>query len=183
MENINDVPAGNNIPTTLQGSSGNMNPYLFLGKDYYTPDVTHPPENNFWFLIIDLSSLKVVVNELSSSNDSVPASVQEYADKPGFLLIFVFVNVFTFHVPQGELALFLRKTGSGKLLSSVEQICEQTGSNVIAFPSYGLVATLDQGDLPGFEALDFYHPVLLPFTFKPIKIDDKTTYIAVEIGA
>jgi len=176
---------GNNIPVTLQGSM-DWTPLLVVDKQEIAPSkIGSDVVNSFWSVILDLSdpTAAPLVNTLSTDNREPPSEVTAFVGKPGYLLCFSFVQVFTSHMAQGNLYQFLRQVGAGTKLDRAEQLVEQTGSNVFGLISYTLAATTLDTDEPGFEALDFYHPALLTFQLMPVDVNGKTTWMPVQPGS
>lgn len=72
-----------------------------IGKQrYYRPTGSTPPNSNR-MLVVDLTNLNVVVNEVYTGNDQVPVSVHPYVVNPRYLPIVSTPTLLTGHVPQG----------------------------------------------------------------------------------
>lgn len=169
---------GANVPVTVTGSYG-QNPYglVAIGKQhYYQGPGTQAPANSYWVLVVDLTSLNVVVNEVYTGTDGVPPGVQPYVDNAQYLLVVTTLALRTDHVPQGDFYGLLRKAGAGPMLSRAEQINEQIGTGYIGWTSYILAATLNPADDKGFEELSFAHFTVMTFELMPVTIDGKTVY-------
>lgn len=170
-----------NIPVTLQIKSQYSEIYIGSGK---IPIPSKQPYQEFWYYGVDLHNPTgpAVFNVLSKSNTEVPNEVLAHENAENVLLCFMFASVQVSHLPQGSMYTFLRETGAGPALARTEQIAEQSGSSVIAFPAYGLAATMSTSDEPGFETVDYFNPGILPFQLMPISIDGKTVYTPVQVS-
>lgn len=165
-----------NVPVTVEGSFGQY-PYgrlVIAGKGYYGPN--NAQANSYWFVVVDLTTLDVVVNEVSADGDQIPASVQQYDGNPQYLLILSSLALRTDNVPQGALYDFLRKAGAGPMLSRAEQINEQLGTGSIGQMSYILAATLSPADDKGLEEFSFTDFTIMTFSLMPVTVGGKTVY-------
>lgn len=172
-----------NVPVTVEGSYGQY-PYarLVIGaKGYYGP--SNAQANSYWFVVVDLNSLAVVVNEVHAADDQIPPSVQPYDGNPQYLLILTSLALRTDNVPQGALYDFLKKAGAGPMLSRAEQINEQLGTGSIGQMSYILAATLSPADDKGFEEFSFTDFTIMTFSLMPVTVDGQTTYTPIQTGA
>lgn len=171
-----------NVPVTAQGSMATNDAYLVvIGDETYAPGGAIPA-NGYWYLVVSLIDLSVAVNEVSNSNDSVPASVKTYAGNTDYMLLMMTLALKTDHLPQGPLSAFLRATGSGPLLQRAEQVATALGTGSLGWVSYILAATLDEKDAPGFEEMSFWHDSLMTFQMMPVDVDGSTRYTPVRVG-
>lgn len=131
---------------------------------------------------MDLSSLEVVVNEVSAADDQVPANVQLYDGNPRYLLVFASMALRTDNLPQGALYEFLKNAGSGSALDRAEQINEQLGTGTIGQMSYILAVTLNPADAKGFEEFSFTGLTVMTFSLLPVTVDGQTTFTPVQTG-
>ena len=72
-------------------------------------------------------------------NSTVPAGLDAYMSKPGYLFALVTQYLSTLHVPQGELYDYLVSHGAGRELQRLEQINTSLGCGVITrseLPAY-----------------------------------------------
>ena len=148
---------GQTVPATFTSSTNyKISPRLIIGSDAHYPQ--NPPEGNYyWFVVVDLVSLTVVVNEVQKATgagtSTVPAAVKGHQGDPRYILFFATSSLPVGNLPQGDLYAFLMEAGAGCQLERVEQIAEQTGSNVVSFLAYALAATMNPSDGGGLEAL------------------------------
>jgi hypothetical protein len=156
---------------------------LAIGTQVYVPTGNPNPDMNyFWYVVVDLTNLNVVVNEVLEDETSVPPDVQKYAGNAQYFL-FVITNVANgYNIPQGNLYTFLKAIGSGPLLDRGEQIIEQLGTGMITSYSYILAASMAEGDTPGFEMFSTSDYVILTMQFLPVTVDGKTIYAPVQSG-
>lgn len=170
-----------NVPVTVQGTFDYWGAELYIGDKGYVPQPADA-KNAYWFVVVDLESLDVVANEISKADDSVPASVNQYADNPKYLLIVATSGLRSDRVPQGALYTFLKSAGSGPKLEAAEQISEQLGTGTIGNFCYILAATLDPEDLPGFEEFSYTNMRVMTFALMPVTVDGTTTYTPVQLS-
>lgn len=149
---------------------------LAIGPNRLYAKVSANDEEVFWFVVVDLSDLSVVANEVSTSNSTVPASIQPYAGKQGYFLYFLTNAQRTNNLPQGTLHAFLTKAGAASTLHELEQIVEQLGTGWVNCYSYVLATTLDTGSLPGFEVGSTQGYSTLVMSFIPVNVAGTTTY-------
>ena len=170
-----------NVLATVQGTwgGGNSSIGLVIGNQWYNPP-SHPPDNSYWVVVLNLSNLQPVVNEVYTGNNQIPPGVQTYVGTPGYLLILTTYNLVTSSLPQGNFYAFLKGTGSGRLLDRAEQINEQLGTGTVGWMSYILVATLDQQDASGFEEFSFNNLTVLTFQLMPVQVNGQTVYAPIQ---
>src|SRR5215217_2157656 len=139
---------GNHVPVTVQGTLNYAYPLVMIGQDTYNPQTSI--NNGFWYLVVDLTSLSIAANTVSTAGSNVPSDIAQYANNPQSLLIFTTVTLNMMSLPQGALYQFLQVAGSGYELARAEQIAEQLGSGSVSGIGYILAATMVQDNV-GFE--------------------------------
>ena len=173
--------AAQNVPVTVLGTWNYPGAAVVVGTTYYGPS-NFQASNVFWYVVIDLTDLNVVVNEIESANDQVPASVQQYAGNPDYLLIFTTVAVSSDRLPTGPLYQFLKATGAGPEIDRAEQIGTALGTGTVSAMSYILAATMNEVDGSGFEEFDFTALTVMTFELMPITVQGKTIYTPIRVG-
>ncbi len=168
-----------NVPLTAMSSTETNGSYqVVIGADDLAPPSR--PENNYWFVVVDLSNLSVVANELSASNDSVPAPVLKFAGNPDYMLVMMTVAVYAGSIPQGSLTEFLQEAGAGTQLRRLEQAISQLGTGVLGPVSYILASTLDTSD--GFEEMSLDGQSVLTLELVPVDVGGQTRYTPVSLS-
>ncbi len=169
-----------NIPITVSIDSKYSG--IWIGSKHIKPPANSPSQG-FWYYGIDLKEPAgpAVFDVTSKSNTDVPSEVVAHENDPLVLLCFTFLNLPARSIPQNPLTAFLRAAGSGAELAKTEQMVEQTGSGIFGFPNYGLVATMDTRDQPGFETVDYFNSGYLAFQLMPVECNGQTTYAPVQI--
>lgn len=152
---------------------------LAIGSNQFFPD---QQVNNayYWFVVVDLTNLKVVQSVTSTSSMDVPSQVAPYLGNPQYFLYFISNVQMGFNVPTGSLATFLQEVGSGGQLASLEQMIEQLGTSMIISFSYVLAATMTNTDLPGFESMSIYNSSPLTMAFMPVTVNGQTIYAPIQ---
>ena len=169
------APPAGSVPVTVMGNLTSPTAAIRIGTQWVRPN--NPPAGSTWYVVIDLTFLQVVVNELSNSRDQVPPALGPYVGNPGFLLVATSIAWRWDSVPQGALYSFFRSTGSGMALDRAEQLYTQLGTGYFGNMGYILAATLDPMDGSGFE--EFSHHVVAPimtFALMPVTVAGKTKY-------
>ncbi len=105
--------------------------------------------NQYWFVVIDRKTLKVVFNHLQTSGTTVPTGLKQY-DSDEYILAFASYDVNTLNVPQGKLYDFLLARGGGSQLRRLAQIVNDLGCGFFMYVAYTLVSVLGYDTL-GFE--------------------------------
>jgi len=137
-------------------------------------------DHGYWMVVVDLLTAKISKSGIAQSNSKIPDFIKPYVGNPDYALFVATSYVGTDSLPQGELATFLRKTGSGRVLRALEQfVSQQYKSGEYAGFSYVLAATLDAGDAPGFEEGSFYHDSWMTVELLETKVAGKTRYILI----
>jgi len=170
-----------NIPLMLAGGFGGNGLQTIIGTVAHNQE---PKTNTFWWVVIDLKhpNQTPVLIESSSSNTEVPANVLAIKDKPDHLLCFGFNDVFTIHMPSGDLYEFLINIGAGGQLKRIEQIVEQSSSNYLDVAGYLLVATLNPDDEQGFEVSSIHENPILTCELMPVTFNGHTIYTPIKLG-
>jgi hypothetical protein len=155
---------------------------LCIGTNTFWPD---QPVNNafYWFVVVDLTNLKVVQSVTSTSSMDVPSQVAQYLGNPQYFLYF-FGNVQQgFNIPTGNLASFLQKVGSSGQLAALEQMIEQFGTSIIMNFSYMLAATMTDTDQPGFESSSLFNSSVMTMAFMPVTVNGQTIYAPIQTSS
>ena len=169
----------NTLATAFSSPESDVQSVLSVGSSY----TNAPAGSGYWYVVLDLSNnLNVVASELSADNNDPPADIVAMLGNPNYFLFFIAQAVFTGSLPQGNLATFLQAAGAGPQLAILEQTIGQLGTGYLTGFSYVLAATLNDQDLPGFEASSFFEPAILNMQFMPIVVDGNTIYAPVEAG-
>ena len=137
----------------------------------------------YWYVVVDLKTLKVVANVTSKSNDSVPSAISSYKDNSQYFLFFIANSQLGYNVPQGSLYTFLNDIGADQQLARGEEMIEQLGTGAIRYFSYILAATMNTKDAGGFELFSYTHPMILTMYFLPVTYNDQTIYAPVILGS
>jgi hypothetical protein len=177
---------GNLVPATALSRYYQSFPPTALaigGQNYLPPGNPNPDTPYFWFVVVDLTNLNVVVSETSQDETSVPPDVQKYAGNTQYFLYLITNSVNGYNIPQGNLYTFLKAVGSGPQLDRGEQMIEQLGTGTITNYSYILAATMDENDVPGFEAFSNTNYTVLTMQFMPVTVDGQTVYAPIQSGA
>lgn len=154
---------------------------LGIGPNNFYPTLTSADTPANWFIVVDLTSLKVVVNVISTDPTAVPSEVASYLGNTQFFLYFVTNAQIAPNFPQGGLYTFLAQVGSGPGLTNLEQTIAQMGTGVIVTFSYVLAATMDTNDNVGFESVNLTNYTTLPMQFMPVQVGGQTIYAPIRI--
>lgn len=173
-----------NVPATAVSriNNGYQATMLAIGSNKFFPD---QPVNNsyYWFVVVDLTNLKVIQNVTSTSSMNVPSQVAQYLGNSQYFLYFVANVQMGFNMPTGGLATFLQQVGSGNQLAALEQMVSQLGTSMIMTFSYVLAATMTDTDLPGFESSSVFNTSLLTMAFMPVTVNGVTIYAPIQTAA
>jgi hypothetical protein len=153
-----------------------------IGTNEYLPANQDPSASFVWMVVVDLTNLNVVANEMTQPS-TVPANIQKYANNPQYFLFTAGNNLWASGIPQGDLYDFLRKAGAGRELDRCEQVFSQLNTGWLPNFSYVLAATLAENDLPGFEAFSTTTYSILTMAFLPITNNNQTVYAAISQDA
>jgi hypothetical protein len=142
-----------------------------------------PASAGYWYVVVDLTdSLSVVANEFSGSAEEAPPSVARLLGNPAYFLFMVAQSIPAGDLPRGELARFLSAAGSGAQLAMIDPTVRQLGTDRFTEVSYALAATLNDQDLPGFEAASVWGPSVLNMQFMPLIVDGRTIFAPIQVG-
>jgi hypothetical protein len=171
-----------NVPVTVMSShpAGFTGTFAVIGSTFYTPTLKQYNQSAWWWLLVDLNTLKVIANEITTDGHTVPASVQQAAGNPEIFLICASNYGLGQYFPQGPMSDLLIRVGAQKVLPRLEQVVEQAGTGVFVRLSYILAATMAEGDLPGYEEYSASYSTQLVFQFMPIQIGSKTIYAPIQ---
>jgi hypothetical protein len=171
-----------NVPATaLSVNQYPSSVQLVVGGNNVSPPTISG--SGFWYVVVDLSNaLNVVANEFSTDNSNPPADIAAMLGNANYFLFFIAAAPITGMMPQGALATFLSAAGAGAQLAALEQTIAQLGTGFLVSFSYALGATLNDQDLPGFEASSLWDPSVLTMQFMPLTIDGNTVYAPVQLG-
>ncbi len=137
----------------------------------------------YWYVVVELTTLDVVANVTSTSNDSVPSQISAYIDNSQYFLFFIANSQRGYNIPQGSLYTFLQDIGAGPQLERGEEMIGQLGTGAIRYFSYILAATMNTSDTGGFELFSYTHPMILTMYFIPVTVNGSTIYAPVIIGS
>jgi hypothetical protein len=175
---------GAHIPVSVAGTldyAGAQAVISTEGDPAYQFRTSGQGKNEYWFLVVDLVSLKVLVSLASSDDSGVPAEVQQYVGQGDKLLIFTTVGLTFDNVPQGSLFTMLKSVGAGALLDRAEQMNTQLGTGFISNLSYILAAQMDEAGLPGFEEFSYSAQAVMTFELMPVTINGQTVYTPIQL--
>ena len=117
----------------------------------------NPVDDSYWVAILDANNPSNKVQEFvvpGSQNSTVPAGLDAYMSKPGYLFALVTQYLGTLHVPQGDFYDYLVSHGAGRELQRLEQINTSLGCGSITRVSYlltGQCGPANDGS-PAYEA-------------------------------
>jgi hypothetical protein len=179
------VSNGSPVPATAYSawSSSQTLSQVVIGTSNYSPTIGDFSTAAIWLLVIDLTDLSVVANELSTDGSTVPSDVAQYVGNPRYLLYAIGNNAWASVLPQGDLYALLQKVGAGQGLANLEQIFAQIGTGFLNPFTYILAATMDASDAPGFEVMSVTNIQLLTMAFLPITVDGNTSYVPIQSGS
>jgi hypothetical protein len=173
---------GSYVPATaLSGTAQSGPSALVVGGDR----VAWPQAGaaGYWYVVVDLTDgLRPVANEFSADADAPPPEIARHLGNADHFLFFVAQSVTGDRLPRGELARFLADAGSGTALATMEQTVAQLGGDTFPNLSYALGATLNDQDLPGFEASSLWGPSVLTMQFMPLDVGGRTIYAPIQMG-
>ena len=85
----------------------------------------NPVDDSYWIAIMDANNPGNKVQEFvvpGTQNSTVPAGLDAYMSKPGYLFALVTQYLSTLHVPQGAFYDYLASHGAGRELQRLEQV-------------------------------------------------------------
>ena len=134
-------------------------PFITISQGHTQHQIApaNPLDDSYWIAILDANNPSNKVQEFvvpSSQNSTVPAGLDAYMSKPGYLFALVTQYLSTLRVPQGDFYDYLVSHGAGRELQRLEQINTSLGCGVIARVSYlltGQCGPANDGS-PAYEA-------------------------------
>lgn len=173
------------VPLTVVSSQNTTFwPTVAIGTNALQPLATMA--GNYWFVVVDRTTLQVVANAYSADPSAVPSSVESYAGNSQFLLILLTWGVTVNNVPQGALYEFLESAGASSELARLEQINLQLSCGVFGAMSYVLVGQMGSGSDGGFELSSLAQNealgAVLTLQLLPTVIDGVIYYSPIEIA-
>lgn len=186
LAQANSLPTGSKPAVALSRYYNTFNvSSLVINGSYVTNSEvrTNYETPTYWYVVVDLTSLKVVANISSTSNDSVPSQIASYENNSQYFLFFIANSQRGYNIPQGSLYTFLKNIGAGQQLDRGEEMIGQLGTGAIRFFSYILAATMDTSDTGGFEIFSYTHPMILTMYFLPVEFNNQTIYAPIIIGS
>ena len=174
-----------NVPLSVQGTLGYPDAVVAIstrGQPFYGLWQQPAGQNGYWFMVIDLASLKQLASVFSADQNNVPSQVAPFVGQIDKLLIFASITMLGDHLPQGNLFATLKAVGAGALLDRCEQLATQLGTGTINPLSYTLVTTMDEDGRPGFEEFSFYGQAVETLSLMPVEINGQTVYTPVALG-
>ena len=118
----------NMLAYTIQASAtSGYAPYLIVGYGAAAGSLKpqNPQDDSYWIVIMDANKPTTKVAEFvvpGSQNSSVPAGLDAYMSKPGYIFAVVTQYLSTLHVPQGAFYDYLVTYGAGSELQKLEQL-------------------------------------------------------------
>ena len=183
MSNGNIVPATAFSVFTYSGQGTPPLSQLVIGDQSYVPSGQQPNTSFMWLVVVDLTDLKVVANDVSTDGTTVPSDIGQYAGNSQYFLYAISNAAWGNVMPQGDLYGLLQKVGAGPGLAYLEQVYAQIGTGFLGTFSYILAASMDESDAPGFEAVSFTDLQLMTMGFLPVTVDGQTIYAPVQSGS
>lgn len=177
MSNGTPVPATAYSPFARDGVLAE----LVIGGNSYAPNGQTADTSFIWLVVVDLTDLNVVANDVSDGS-SVPSDVGQYAGNSQYFLYAISNSAWSTAMPQGNLYTLLQQVGSGEKLAALEQIYAQVGTGFLSSFSYILAASMTEGDEPGFEMLSMNHLTLMTMAFLPVTVSGNTIYAPIQSG-
>lgn len=170
------------VPLTIVSSLANNYYYaqIAIGNNILSQQ---PSSWNYWFVVIDRRTLKVVYNELQQSANTAP-NIGTY-NSSDYLLLVATLGIGLNNQPQGALFQFLDANGAGRQLRRVNQVAEQLNCGSLGTFGYALVSMLGNLNAPGFEASQISGPAtgpILTCQLMPTNVNGQTYYTAVELS-
>jgi len=183
VSNGNIVPATAFSVFTYSGQGTPPLSQLVIGDQSYVPSGQQPNTSFIWLVVVDLTDLKVVANDVSTDGTTVPSDIGQYAGNSQYFLYAISNAAWGTSMPQGDLYALLQKVGGGPGLAFLEQVYDQLGTGYLGAFSYILGATMDASDAQGFEAVSYTELTLLTMGFLPITVNGNTIYAPVQSGS
>jgi hypothetical protein len=175
--------ADNTVPLTVVSSPGTQHFWaqIAIGRNILTQ--TSATKRCYWFVVIDRSSLAVVVNQMQNANNTAP-NLGNF-NTADYILIVATLGLGLDVTPQGDLFNFLDLNGGGKELRRVEQVGTQLNCGSLGVFSYALVGVLGNLNQPGFELSTVANGnvgPILTIQLMPTTVGGKTVYTPVQLS-
>lgn len=184
MSNGTPVPATAFSPFFIANPGGGVPlAELVIGSQSYAPSGMAGNTSFIWLVVVDLTTLNVVANDVSTDGATVPADIGQYAGNAQYFLYAISNSAWASVMPQGDLYTLLQKAGSGPQLARLEQIYAQLSTGFLGTFSYVLAATLAEDDQPGFETFSMTDLTILTMAFLPVTVNGQTIYAPIQQGA
>jgi hypothetical protein len=179
---------GTTIPATAYSSWTSPTPNvalseLAIGNQTYTPSGQQPNNMFIWLVVVDLTNLDVVANDVSTDGSTVPSDISKYAGNSQYFLYTISNGAWAAVMPQGALYTLLQKAGASDKLARLEQIYAQIGTGFVGAFSYILAASMSENDEPGFEELSMTNFTIMTMGFLPVDVAGKTIYAPIQSGS
>jgi hypothetical protein len=172
------------VPLTVISNPNTQYPWASIAIGTNVMQKQLPPgPGNYWFVVIDRSSLAVVYNQVQTSGTTAPP-LGNY-NSSNYILIVATLSVGLNQQPQGDLFNFLDLNGAGRQLRRVDQIATQIGCGTLGTFGYALVGVLGNMNVPGFEGSNVASNSLGPILtvqLMPTVIGGATVYTPVELS-
>ena len=132
-------------------------PRIHVGPTQQMFAPANPVDDSYWIVILDANNPSNKVQEFmvpGSQNTTVPAGLDAFMSKPGYLFALVTQYLNTMHVPQGDFYDYLASHGAGPELQRLEQISTSIGCGSIGHLSYVLTGQCGPANSgsPAYEA-------------------------------
>jgi hypothetical protein len=170
-----------NVPVTVLSSYVNQFPAtaLVIGQNQ-VPFNGSSTTGSYWYVAIELTTLSVQQNIITTDAANVPAAIQALVGNPKYFLFFVSSWQSTMNMINGPLYTFLQQVGSNGQLDRGEQMIDQLGTGWLHSFSYILATTFDNQDTPGFEIFSDSGYAVLTMQFMPVTVNGQTQYVPVQ---
>ena len=155
---------------------------LVIGDKSYSPSGQQSDASFIWLVVVDLTDLSVVANDVSTDGSTVPADIAKYAGNDQYFLYAVSNAAWSTEMPTGALYTLLQQAGAGDGLARLEQIYAQIGTGYLGTFSYILAASMGSSDAPGFEEMSMTDFTLLTMSFLPVTVGGNTIYAPIRVG-
>ncbi len=169
------------LPLTIQCSIGtSLGSRIVIDSNQLS--LPYNTSNAFWFVIIDRSTLKVVVNVNSQDNQNLPQEVQPYINNPDYILILTTSALNSSNVPAGAFYNYLLSEGGCSELKKMEQIYATLNCSNWGLFCYTFVGIMDASGTPGYELFSYKNSTIMTMELIPIVTPAGTTYTVAPTG-
>lgn len=139
--------------------------------------------NQYWMVIFDRKTLKVVENFIFTDNSTVPSQVSAYDNNPEYFYVLTTHNMQTNNLPVGAFYKWLRAEGSGVELSRIEQAAGALNCASWSMISYTLVDIFGPKTANTFEFSNLTKKEMInTLELMPLDIGGQTMYSPVSIS-